>query len=113
VGVKVSNKERGDKGVKWVGKNVGEGVATAFTGNLVVDVDQMKGLITCADVDNHGGQGGHGVGGVVDDGDRLVDLGFNVGDNFAGVIGVVGGVVDLPLVVGSDSEDPESKWVSV
>jgi hypothetical protein len=88
-------------------------VATTFTRDLVVDVDDVEGLVPRGDVKDHQQGGGHGVGEVVGDGNGVVNLGFNVGDNFASVTGFVRGVVDLPVVVGSNSEYLESKWVGV
>lgn len=81
-----------------------ESMATAISGDLVVDVDDLESFITSDNIQDHGGRGGNWVGEVVDNGNGAVSRSFDICDNLDGVTGLVGGVVYLPAVVGSDAE---------
>jgi hypothetical protein len=88
-------------------------MAATIMGDLVIDVDEVESFVPGDDVKDHGGWGCHGVGIAVDNRDGAVDIGFNIGNHFACIIGIVRGVVDVPKVIGGNPENGESEWISV
>jgi hypothetical protein len=96
------------------GEEMGERMAAGvFTGDLVVYVYQSHGFVPSNDVYNHGGSGCHRMCEVVDDGDDFVDLCFDVADNEATFMGLMGWVVYLVAVVSCGAEDLCSHRVSI
>jgi hypothetical protein len=80
--------------VKFSGEDVGDRVVARFVmRNLVVDVDEAERLISGDDVYYHRRCGGHGVGKMVDDRDRFVNLHLDISCDKAMFVGGVFGVV--------------------
>jgi hypothetical protein len=80
--------------VKFGGEDVGDGVVARFImRNLVVDIDEVKRLISSDDIYYHRRCSGHGVGKMVNDRDRFVDLCLDISCDKETFVGGVFGVV--------------------
>jgi hypothetical protein len=113
VGVEVAHDKRGDEGVKRREEDMGEYVASAFVGDLVVNVNEVENLIPSSNVEEHGGEGGHGVVKVVYNRDGAVYINSYVGDHFTCIVRIVFRVDDVPIVIGSNPKNIKSKWIGV
>ena len=73
VSVEIAHEEHRYGLVKFRGEDVWDGMMARFiAGDLMVDINEMQGLIANYDIDHHGGWGCYWVREVVDNGDRLV-----------------------------------------
>jgi hypothetical protein len=71
-------------------------MAAALSRHLMVHLDQPQGLFAGDDVKDHRGGRGHRVHEVVSDCDRAIDVSFYISHDFADIVGLKGGVINLP-----------------